>query len=131
VSRAQRACYEQARRDLEGAFGGLIQEREPSIFVAAGRVGVRVDVADDGVIAVWSWIGQGLPITPALGLWLARRASGLRLGALVVDDEDAILLQHALFPEGANGVVLPRLVALMAETADAVDAELRERFATS
>lgn len=136
ANRAQQHCYEQAQRHLEGAFGPQVQEHphEPSFFVATGRVGVRVDVTavgeDDAVIDVLSWIAQGLPVTPDVGEWLARRAISLGFGALAIDGEDAIILQHSLFAEGANGVVLPRLVALMGTTADAIDAELREEFTT-
>lgn len=135
ANRAQEQCYTQAQRDLDGAFGERLQAHpaQPSLFVKQGRVGVRVDVtpvgADAAVIGVLSWIAQGLPVTPAVGEWLARRASRLNFGALAIDGEDAIVLQHALFAEGANGVVLPRLVVLMASTADAIDAELRAAFA--
>lgn len=134
ANRAQERCFEQAVRDLEGVFPGRVSlhPEEPSLFVATGRTGVRADVVavgeEDAVIDVLSWIAQGLRVTPAVGAWLARRAADLRFGAPAIDDEDAIVLQHALFADGANGVVLPRLVALLGETADEIDAELRAAF---
>jgi hypothetical protein len=128
---AQEECHRRAGDDLRAAFGEAVRGNpdEPAFFVALGRIGVRVDVRavgdDDAAIDVLSWIGQGLDVTPELGLWLARRNTELSFGALCVDGEDAIVLQHSLFADGASGVVLPRLVALIAETADLLDDELR------
>jgi hypothetical protein len=106
---------------------------EPAYFVGLGRIGVRVNVeavADgDAVLELYAWIAQGRAITPALGLYLARRNVELRFGALCIDGEDAIILQHALFSEAAGGVILERLVRVMAESAEALDAELTQRFA--
>lgn len=117
--------------DLRAAFGEQVL-RAPdgsALFVALGPIGVRVEVADvgggDAAIEAYAWIGQDLEITPELGLDLARRNAGLRFGALSVDDEDAIILGHALFGDAAGATAVVRLVRVLAETAEALDAELR------
>lgn len=48
----------------------------------------------------------------------------LSFGALCIDGEDAIILQHSLFPESVDEVVLPRLVGVLASTAESLDDEL-------
>lgn len=131
---AQAECHRRAGEDLRATFGELVRDApaEPAYFVALGSIGVRVEVGavgdDEAVIDVYSWLAQRLPITPELGLFLARRTAELGFGALSIDAEDAIILQHSLFAEGANAVVLPRLVALIASTAEVLDDELRARF---
>jgi hypothetical protein len=48
----------------------------------------------------------------------------LSFGALCIDGEDAIILQHSLFRESVDEVVLPRLVGVLASTAESLDDEL-------
>jgi hypothetical protein len=120
---------------LRAAFGErvLTSPDERAYFVGLGRIGVRVGVeavADgDAVLELYAWIAQGLAITPALGLYLVRRNVELRFGALCIDGEDAIILQDALFSEAAGGAMLERLVRVLAESAEALDDELKQRFA--
>lgn len=133
---AQAECHRRAGEDLRAAFDDLVRAApgEPAYFVGLGTIGVRVEVRavgdEDAAIDVYSWIGRGLAITPELALFLARRTIELSFGALGVDDEDAIILEHSLFADGANGLVLPRLVALIASTADELDDELRAHFSS-
>ena len=134
---AQEECHRRAGEDLRAAFADRVRPAPglPAWFVALGRVGVRVEVGavgdDEAVVDVYAWIAQGATITPELGLFLARRAAGLAFAALVVDAQDAVLVQQSLFSEGTNAIVLPRLVAYVAETADELDEELRARFAAA
>jgi len=115
---------------LNRAFGDQVSRapNEPAFYVALGRIGVRVTVepieGEEGVVDAYSWIGQGLPITPDLALRLAERNAELRFGALCIDGEGAILLKHALFADALSEPVLTRLVGILTETTDALDAEL-------
>lgn len=135
VNPAHEQLYRRTGGLLRNAFGERVLESpdEPAYFVPLGKIGVRVNVepvADgDAVIESYSWIAQGLAVTPAIGLYLAQRNVELRFGSLGVDGEGAIILQHSLFSEGADSIVLERLVRVMAESAEALDGELRERFA--
>jgi hypothetical protein len=134
LTAAQRELLASTGAKLRSAFGDAVIESpdEPAYFVGLGSIGVRVDVEpvgeDDAVIAAYSWIAQGLPVTPEVGLALAERNAELRFGALSVDGEGAIILGDALFAEGAAGQVLARLVRILAESAEALDAELRAGF---
>jgi hypothetical protein len=127
--------YRQTGELLRLTFGERVQEspHEPAYFVGLGRIGVRVNVEPvgdgDAVLELYAWIAQGLSITPAIGVYLARRNVELRFGSLCIDGEDAIILQHALFSEAVSGVILERLVRVMAESAEALDDELKARFA--
>jgi hypothetical protein len=132
---AQRELLASTGAKLRAEFGDAVIESpdEPAHFVRLGSIGVRVDIEpagdDDAVIAAYSWIAQGLRVTPEIGLVLAERNAELRFGALSVDGEGAIILGDALFADGASGSVLARLVRILAESAEALDAELRSRFA--
>ncbi len=111
----------------------LIAPDQPSLFVRRGSIGVRLDVVDapggDALLECYAWVAQGLPITPAeLGLYLVQRNVELHFGALAIDGDGAIMLQHALFAESALDDVLVRLVRVLADTADVLDAEIRGRF---
>ncbi len=131
---ATRTLHERAGRYLRAAFGDQVLESpdEPAYYVGLGRIGVRVNVAaagDDGaVLEAYSWIAQQLPVTPELGLHLVQRNAEMRFGSLSIDGEGAIILEHALFSEEASQTILERLVRVMAETADALDQELLDRF---
>jgi hypothetical protein len=131
----QRELLASTGHKLRSAFGDAVIESpdEPAYFVGLGSIGVRVEVepvgADDAVIAAYSWIAQGLRVTAELALDLVQRNAELRFGALSVDGEGAIILGDALFADGASEKVLARLVTVLAATAEALDAELRERFA--
>jgi hypothetical protein len=119
---------------LRSAFSDAVTEApdEPAYFVALGAIGVRVNIepigADDAVIEAYSWIAQGLAVTPELGLYLAERNAEVRFGALSIDGEGAIILGYALFADGASEAVLERVVRILAESAQALDEELRARF---
>jgi hypothetical protein len=132
---AQRELLASTGSQLRSAFGEAVIENpdEPAHFVGLGSIGVRVDVEpageDDAIVAVYSWIAQGVAATPEVGLFLAERNAELRFGALSVDGEGAIILGDALFADGAGEMVLARLVTVLAETADVLDEELRRRFA--
>jgi hypothetical protein len=80
------------------------------------------------VLECYAWVAQELPITPELGLYLAQRNVELHFGALAIDGDGAIMLQHSLFAESVSDGVLIRLVRVIADTADALDAEIRGRF---
>lgn len=129
------SLYDDAGRWLRSSFGGAVLEAEDesAYFVARGRIGVRVQVTPVGdgdvVLEAYSWIAQGLHTGPELGLFLAERNAELRFGALSIDGEGAIILGHTLFADGASEAVLSRLVQILAESAEALDAELRARFA--
>jgi T3SS (YopN, CesT) and YbjN peptide-binding chaperone 1 len=131
---AQQQLHAQVGAWLHSAFGDAVSEApdEPAYFVARGTIGVRVNIepigGDDAVIEAYSWIGQGLAATPEVGLFLAERNAELRFGALSIDGEGAIILGHALFADGADRAVLGRLVTILAESAQALDEELRARF---
>lgn len=118
---------ERVRRILRRAFGEAVSEApgEQGFFVAVGRIGVRVQVQESGAVQCYSWIAQEREITSELGLAIARRNQSLTFGSLSVDGEDAIILEHWLFPESVDKVVLPRLVTLIAAMADSIDDELR------
>jgi hypothetical protein len=132
---AQRELLASTGAKLRAEFGDAVTDSpdEPAQFVALGSIGVRVEIesagGDDAVIAAYSWIAQGLHVTPEVGLFLAERNAELRFGALSVDGEGAIILGDALFADGASAPVLSRLVRILAESAEAIDAELRARFA--
>jgi hypothetical protein len=134
LTAAQRELLASTGAKLRAEFGDAVIESrdEPAHFVRLGSIGVRVDIEpagdDDAVIAAYSWIAQGLTVTPELGLFLAERNAELRFGALSVDGEGAIILGDALFADGANQTVLARLVTVLAESAQALDEELRARF---
>ena len=82
----------------------------------------------DAVLECYAWLAQGLPITPELGLYLARRNVELHFGALAIDGEGAVMLQHTLFAESVSEAVLVRLIRVLAETADVLDADILSRF---
>jgi hypothetical protein len=134
LSPGERELYSRAGELLRRSFGEVVlaAEDEPAYFVPLGRIGVRVGVeraGDDGaVLEAYAWIAQGLAVSPALGLHLAERNAALRFGALCIDGEGDVILQDALFAESVDGVVLERLVRVLAQSADALDAELRARF---
>ena len=130
----QRRLYEQAGRHLRAGFDELVLESpdEPAFFVRLGSVGVRVNVEpageDAAILEAYAWLARDLPIDAEVGLFLARRNVELRFGSLCIDAEDAVILQHALFEESVSEPALERLVRLLADTADTLDAELRSRF---
>ncbi len=134
MSDAVPSLHQRTGCQLRAAFGDSVLESpdEPAYFVPRGRIGVRVGVQpageDDAVLEVYSWIAQGLPVSPELGLYLAERNATLRFGLLSIDGEGAIILQHALFREETSEQTLARLVGVMAETADVLDRELLDRF---
>jgi hypothetical protein len=134
MTAAQRELHAVTGEQLRASFGDVVAEAadQPAYFVARGSIGVRVNVEpvgdDDAVLEAYSWVAQGLPITPALAMHLIERNSELRFGALSVDGEGAIILAHSLFADGANPAVLARLVEIIAESAEALDTELRARF---
>ncbi len=119
---------------LGEAFGErvLIAPDQPSLFVRLGSIGVRFDVAatpdGDAVLECYAWVAQGLPTTPDVGLYLAQRNVELHFGALAIDGEGAIMLQHSLFAESVTETVLIRLTRVLADTAEVLDADLRSRF---
>jgi hypothetical protein len=119
---------------LGEAFGEcvLIAPDQPSLFVRRGSIGVRLDVVDapggDALLECYAWVAQGLPITSELGLYLVKRNVELHFGALAIDGEGAIMLQHALFAGSVVDGGLVRLVRVLADTADVLDAEIRGRF---
>jgi hypothetical protein len=119
---------------LHASFDELVlaSEEEPAFFVRLGAIGVRVNVEpigdDSAIVEAYAWIGQELAITPELGLFLVQRNVELRVGALCVDQEGSIFLQHALFAESVNEVVLERLVRILATNAERLDDELTDRF---
>jgi hypothetical protein len=131
---AQRDLLDRITPVLGEAFGErvLIAPDQPSLFVRRGSIGVRLDVTDapggDAVLECYAWIAQGLPITPGLGLYLAQRNVELHFGALAIDGEGAIMLQHSLFAESVSDDVLIRLVRVLTDTADVLDADVRARF---
>jgi hypothetical protein len=131
----QQRLYTRTGELLRESFedGVLALEEEPAYYVRLGRIGVRINVEpvgeSDAVLETYSWVAQELETTSELGRYLAERNVQLRFGSLCIDGEGAILLQHALFAEATNEVVLTRLVRIMAESADALDQELRDRFA--
>ena len=134
---AQAELHKRVDGYLREAFGELVKEAPDgtAFFVPLGHIGVRVEVeavgAQDALVECYAWIGQDLAVDEALGSFLAHRNAGLRFGALCVDGEGAVIFRHALFPESAIKTVLARLVEVMADTADTIDQELRERFARS
>lgn len=119
---------------LHASFGELVlaSETEPAFFVALGPVGVRVNVEsigdDAAMVEAYAWIAQRVSITPELGLFLVQRNVELRFGSLCIDEEGAIVLQHALFAEAVGVDVLERLVRILAHLGEELDEELRERF---
>jgi hypothetical protein len=134
LTAAQRDLLDRITPALGKAFGErvLIAPDQPSLFVRRGSIGVRLDVLDapggDAVLECYAWVAQELPITPELGLYLAQRNVELHFGALAIDGDGAIMLQHALFAESVSDGVLVRLVRVLADTADVLDAEIRRRF---
>lgn len=132
---AQVELHQRIQGYLRESFGELVKDAPDgsACFVALGRIGVRVEaeaVGDgDALVESYSWIAQDLTVDEALGSFLAHRNAGLRFGALCVDGEGAVIFRHALFAESASKIVLARLVEVMADTADTIDQELRERFA--
>jgi hypothetical protein len=131
---AQRDLLDRIAPTLGEVFGErvLIAPDQPSLFVRLGSVGVRLDVADapggDAVLECYAWVARELPITPELGLYLAQCNVELHFGALAIDGDGAIMLQHALFAESVSDSVLVRLIRVLADTADVLDADLRARF---
>lgn len=131
---AQREVLDRVGAILGGAFAGdvLIAPDQPSLFVRLGETGVRLDVttapSGDPLLECYAWLARELPITAELGLYLARRNIELHFGALAIDGEGAVMLQHSLFAESITEPVLVRLVRILAETADVLDAEIRARF---
>jgi hypothetical protein len=134
VTPAQADLHERVGVHLREAFGELVKEAPDgsAFFVPLGRIGVRVEVEavgeQDALVECYAWIAQKLAVDEALGSFLAHRNAGLRFGALCVDGEGAVIFRHALFAESASKIVLARLVEVMADTADTIDQELRERF---
>lgn len=104
----------------------------PAHLVSVGRIGVRVSAEKIGdtaaVLEVSAWIARGLEVTTEVGAYLAERTGRLRFSALSVNDEGAIIVAHALFAESVAEPVLSRLVRVLAQSAGALDEELRARF---
>ena len=113
-------------RILRRAFGEAVTRApdEPAWFVAIGSVGVRVQLEESGAVQCYSWVARGREITAELGLALARRNNELSFTSLSIDDEDAIIVEHWLFPESVDRVVLPRTVTFVATVAESIDDEL-------
>jgi hypothetical protein len=135
MTSAQGELHARAGAWLRAAFGDVVAENadEPAYFVGLGAIGVRIDIAaigdGDALLEAYSWIAHELPVTPDIGLYLAQRNAELRFGALSIDGDGAIILGDALFADGAGEIVLARLVTVLAETAEVLDEELRQRFA--
>jgi hypothetical protein len=131
---AQEHLFGQVGTLLRAAFDELVLEspEEPAYFVRLGPLGVRVNVEvageDAAVVEAYSWLAPDLRVDAEVGLHLARQNVELRFGSLCIDAEDAIILQHALFPEAVSGAVLERLVRALAQTAETLDSELRVQF---
>lgn len=134
MTSAQTDLHRHVGVQLAEAFGELVKEAPDgsAFFVPLGRIGVRVEVEavgeENALVEAYCWIAQGLTVDDALGSFLAHRNAGLRFGGLCVDGEGAVIFRHALFAEAASKIVLARLVEVMANTADTLDEELRERF---
>ncbi len=131
---AQRDLLDQIGPILGRAFGDevLVAPDQPSLFVRRGSIGVRVDVAPtpsgDAVVECYAWVAQDVAITAELGLYLAQRNVELHFGALAIDGDSAVMFQHALFADAVSEPVLVRLIRVLAQTADVLDAEIRARF---
>jgi hypothetical protein len=98
-------------------------------YVALGRIGVRVEAEaigeSEAVAECYSWILQGASVDDALAHALVRRNASLRVGALCVDGEGAVILRHALLSGAVDEPGLQRVVEILAHVADEIDSELR------
>jgi hypothetical protein len=130
---AQAELFDRTLVYLRESFGELVSSvpGDPALFVAIGRVGVRVEIEavgeDAAIVECYSWIAQGAVVDEHLAAFLARRSASLRFASLCVDGEGAVIVRHALFSEGTSKELLARLVSSLAVAADTLDLEIRGR----
>jgi hypothetical protein len=93
--------------------------------MVTGLTVAQRDLLDRITPALGKAFGERVLIAPDQSSLFVRRGSiGVRLDI----GDGANMLQHAVFAESVSDGVLIRLVRVIADTADALDAEIRGRF---
>lgn len=134
---AQRRYLDLVGQYLRDAYGEDVRESadRPSFFVPTPPNGVWVRVSaigeDEVVVDAYTWIGHELEVTAEVEHYLLERNASLRFGKVGIDTDGDLLLEHSLFPEAVEAVVLERVVDLVASVADDLEWELAERFGRS
>ena len=131
---AQRDLYELVGRCLCEAYGDHAgtASRQATYLVPVGPHGVRVTTCavgdNDALVELYTWLGDGVELTPSITRYLLEKNARLRFGSLGIDGDGDVLLADSLFAEHVNAVALARLIELLAATADEVERELAELY---
>jgi hypothetical protein len=134
-NQAQEALHARVTVCLAQAFGELaepLESDEPAFWLSLGKAGVLITVDANGPemasAMVLIQLAEGLPITPTVGEFLARKNHELPFGALTIGDDDIISYRHILFGECVTKDTLAILIRVMASSSEAIEDELNMRF---
>jgi hypothetical protein len=78
----------------------------------------------DALVEAYTWLGDGVALTPSVTRYLLEKNACLRFGSLGIDSDGAVLLAGSIFAEHVSAVALARHIELIGATADEVEREL-------
>jgi type III secretion system-like peptide-binding chaperone len=131
---AQRNLHVLVGRCLCEAYGDRAgtASRQATYLVPVGPHGVRVSTCavgeNDALVELYTWLGDGVDLTPSVTRYLLEKNAFLRFGSLGIDADGGVLLADSLLAEHVNAVELARHVELLGATADEVERELAELY---
>ena len=82
----------------------------------------------DALVELYTWLGDGVALTPSVTRYLLEKNACLRFASLGIDADGAVLLADSLLAEHVNAVALARHIELLGATADEVERELTELY---
>lgn len=131
---AQEDLFARVATYLRQAFGELAEPlgEEPDFALELGRVHLIISVHAAGPekasLHVYTWIAEGLLVTPEVALFLLHRNKETPFGTLGVSEESTIGFSHVLFGESVTKVTLSMLLRIMASDTEEIEDELNMRF---
>jgi len=130
----QRDLFQHVGRCLCEAYGddAGTASRQATFLVPVGPHGVRVTTCAVGdteaLVELYTWLADGVELTPSVTRYLLEKNACLRFGSLGIDADGDVLLADSLFAEHLNAVVLARHIELLGATANEVERELAELY---
>ena len=121
---------EAVRSALGEAFASHVEESPhgPTFLVPGGPYGVRVTVSridgTDSVVDVYTWVGRGVEVTPAVARYLLEQNARFRFAAVALDADGDIRIEASVFPDQVSAEALARLVDIVGAAAGEVEQEL-------
>lgn len=131
---AQEDLYARVASYLRHGFGELAEPLgdDPAFLVELGsvRLLVMVDAAgpDKSGITILNRLGDGLPITPDLAVFLLHKNYEIPFGSISLNEDDEIVIAHILFGETATKETLAIALRVFGSTCEALEDELNMVF---